>query len=291
LTTTASNGVPSVGNSIVAAVLTAEEIEDMILSAVEKLEVAMEGNCEQIQTQATAVILDKVENCQNVIMSKMEVSQSVVLDRVMFAEGAVTGKLDSTMAVVRAFQDGMDQHQNQVLGLLEEKQVPQHARQAQPKVQLQLTPASGSHQPRRVRLDRGMDESGYSQRGISKHLRCYGDSKDSEDFHDSFGHRAGRKQSRLSPGPMTYQRFLEMEPRKHQLVHAYDCIRFNRPVEGFEFSSQCEENKDEHIYYSTNPVALMKKKSSSAATDWLHAHPIEAADEKDSTLGGDDCMY
>jgi hypothetical protein len=90
---------------------------------------------------------------------------------------------------------------------------------------------------------------------------------------------------------MTYQRFLEMESRKHPLVRA--CIRLHsiQPPSGgiFELALQSEENREEHTYNGTNPATLVMK-NTGAAVNWLHVHPIETVDETDSSSDGDDCM-
>eukprot|EP00797_Seminavis_robusta_P029909 Sro60_g034870.1 n/a (927) ;mRNA; r:131365-134145 len=319
---TGSTGGPGSveGSAGVASGLTAGEFEDILLTTVEKLEAAMEANCEQIQAQATAVMLDKVESSQTVLASRMEGSQTIVLDKVAHVESFVSGKMDSVLAAVQAvdraelsegmasskidsalalvqgLESRMDEQQKQVLEALQE-----HQQKAQI-VQHQGTTSSAASRHARGVASRGMDSSAYSHVGGGRYDR-YGESKYNEDFHDSRSHQSyrgggGRRphQNHSAPEAVAYNRFLEMETRAQQLEHAYECIRSNRPpVESVSAVSavsaspaganwdEKEEQPSDAVYDTTS--AILKR--TSAATAWLRSNPSSVFDDNGTNSDGD----
>mmetsp|Transcript_32008 Transcript_32008/g.52880 ORF Transcript_32008/g.52880 Transcript_32008/m.52880 type:complete len:417 (-) Transcript_32008:138-1388(-) len=77
-----------------------DEMEELVLGAMEKLEEAMVANCEQIQAQATAVILDKVETSQKTVEDKIDHSKGVILNKMIKSQSILVETSGSGHAAV-----------------------------------------------------------------------------------------------------------------------------------------------------------------------------------------------
>lgn len=253
-----SNGESATGKGFVG-----EEMEELVLGAMEKLEEAMVANCEEIQAQATAAMLDKVETSQKtiedkvdhsngVILNKMIKSQSILVETTGMGHAAVVdtlennqvvikGKLGASHSILQLLQSRAEDEQQSVQQTLEQLPMEDHGRRGHPVHQIPPpNDLDGSrHGDLRIRYD--LDRSKNSQARRSSQARQRNDMDDSrKSLHSvrelprppSPPRTAFAQQMTGKPkvGNFLVQRFLDMDTRSLKLEHAYDCIKFNRPL-------------------------------------------------------------
>jgi len=91
-------------------------------SSTESLRLTLETECEQIQAQATAVVLDKLENCQAILASKINESRESLADKVGREEGYLSGKLDASILLLQGLQkSGFDYKKEAITTALKEQ--------------------------------------------------------------------------------------------------------------------------------------------------------------------------
>ena len=241
-----------------------DDMEELVLGAMEKMEEAMVANCEHIQAQATAAILDRIDTSQKIVEDKVDHTQGVLLNKIMKGNAILVETVGSGHAAV---VDTVESHQatlkgklsaaHSILQVLQNKVEQQHVRVQQvPQVRQATTGVSRrtqqDHTSNKPHVEENelldplndMDESRHGElrilydldRSRSSQSMRRNDLDDSRmSIHSTRGMPIPRQPSPKSPkrtraGKLSVQRFLEMDTRAHLLEQAYECIKFNRPL-------------------------------------------------------------
>jgi len=231
-------------------------MEDLVFSAMEKLEEAMVANCEHIQAQATAAILDKIGSSQNAVEEKIDHCCGVLLHNATDNHSTLEREIESCHATVL---DTLDSNQislaaklsasHSILELLQDRSERQQQSTQQEHIitknlenQISIPTANECDMDgsRHGELRRRHDLDGSRNSSYGRRRSDLDDSKTS--LHSVKEHSTRRQSPEPRPqaNKLTVQRFLDIDDRSHQLEHVYKCIKSSRPssgeAKGFSFA-------------------------------------------------------